>query len=204
MRVGCGRTLASLGVGATDAARLPTGPAVPRLGEFDDLAVQSGALGDQEQAVMARLSDHDFDLAATALATNIFRVATAMRRWLEQAALSGTGLSWTAFKVLWVLWIWGEHETRFIAVEADVTKGTLTGVVDTLERRGLVTRRRHDDDRRLVSIALTADGVEQIEAVFPRVNEQETILAGMLHPADQHAMIGGLRRLVTSLEEDRP
>lgn len=173
-----------------------------RLGDFDDLSVQSEALGDQEQAVMGRLSDADYDLQATALATNIFRVATAMRRRIEQVALRDTDLSWTAFKVLWVLWIWGEQETRFVAVEADVTKGTLTGVVDTLERRGLVERRRHTDDRRLVSIALTASGNDRIERVFPRVNDQEAAMVGMLHPADQHAMISGLRRLVRSLAEE--
>lgn len=172
------------------------------LAEFDDLAVQSDQLGSQEAAVMARLADAGHDLEATALASNVFRVATAMRRRLEQAALRSEGLSWTAFKVLWVLWIWGERETRFVAVEADVTKGTLTGVVDTLQGRGLVERRRHSDDRRLVSVALTPAGIELITATFPRFNAEERAVADLLHPADQHALVRGLRRLVTALEED--
>lgn len=172
------------------------------LAEFDDFTVQGDAVGHQEQAVMTRLRDADHDLEALALASNVFRVATAMRRRLEQRALHGTGLSWTAFKVLWVLWIWGERETRFVATEADVTKGTLTGVVDTLEKRGLVVRRRHDDDRRLVSIALSDDGLDLITEVFPAFNREERAIADLLHPADQHAMIGALRRLVHNLTDD--
>ncbi len=174
------------------------------LAEFDDLAVQSDHPGVQEQAVMARLADAGLDLPAMALASNVFRAATAMRRRLEQAALRDTDLSWTAFKVLWVLWIWGERETRFVAVEADVTKGTLTGVVDTLEKRGLVTRRRHSDDRRLVSIALTEAGATLIESIFPTFNGEERAIADLLHPADQHALVGGLRRLVAALQDEEP
>lgn len=174
------------------------------LGSFDDVAVQSEELGSQEQAVMERLADADHDLEALALASNVFRAATAMRRRLEQAALSNTDLSWTAFKVLWVLWIWGDSETRFVAVEADVTKGTLTGVVDTLERRELVHRRRHDDDRRLVSVGLTKVGNDLIESIFPTFNREERAIVNLLHPADQHALIRGLRRLVTALEKETP
>lgn len=171
------------------------------LAEFEDLAVQSDDLGTQEAAVMSRLAHAGLDLEATALASNIFRVATAMRRRLEQAALRESGLSWTAFKVLWVLWIWGERETRFIAIEADITKGTLTGVVDTLQRRGLVERRRHDGDKRLVSVGLSDEGTDLIERTFPIFNAEERAIANLLHPADQHALVRGLRRLVNTLEE---
>ncbi len=173
-----------------------------RLAEFNDIAVQADAMGDREQAVMARLRDADYDLEAMALAANVFRVATAMRRRLEQRALKETGLSWTAFKVAWVLWIWGECEVRFVAVEADVTKGTLTGVVDTLHKRGMVQRRRHEDDRRLVSLVLTDQGHQEMAQLFPAFNAEERAIADRLHPADQHAMIRSLRRLVASLDED--
>lgn len=172
------------------------------LAEFDDLAVQSDDLVEQEHRVLARLQDAGHDLEALALASNVFRAATAMRRRLEQAALREARLSWTAFKVLWVLWIWGERETRFVAVEADVTKGTLTGVVDTLERRGLVARRRHAEDRRLVSVALTEAGTDLIEGVYPAFNAQERAIADLLHPSDQHVLVRSLRRLVGALQAD--
>ena len=51
---------------------------------------------------------------------------------------------------MWVLWVWGEMETRELAIDAGITKATLTGVVGTLERRELVVRRRSSPDGRLV------------------------------------------------------
>jgi DNA-binding MarR family transcriptional regulator len=176
---------------------------VSNLAEFEDLAFQSEELVEQEQTVVRRLQDAGYDFEAMALASNVFRAATAMRRNLEQRVLADAALSWTAFKVLWVLWIWGERETSFLAVEADITKGTLTGVVDTLERRGLVTRQRRQDDRRLVQVGLTDDGRELIGQLFPVFNAEERAMADLVTDSDQRALVRGLRRLVAALPGHR-
>lgn len=39
-----------------------------------------------------------------------------------------------------------------------ITKGTLTGVLDRLEQKGLVTREASRDDRRSIVVHLTGDG----------------------------------------------
>lgn len=169
---------------------------------FEDLAVQTEDLLEQEQRVKSQLEDAGYDFQAMALASNVFRAATAMRRRLEQRVLAGTELSWTAFKVLWVLWIWGERETSFLAVEADITKGTLTGVVDTLERRGFVTRHRRDDDRRLVQVDLTDEGRQLIGSVFLQFNREERAIADLLEPRDQEALVRNLRRLIGALQPE--
>ncbi len=48
-----------------------------------------------------------------------------------------------------------------------ITKGTLTGVVDRLERKGLVTRETPPENRRSVIVRLTATGQQLFEQVFP-------------------------------------
>jgi MarR family 2-MHQ and catechol resistance regulon transcriptional repressor len=48
-----------------------------------------------------------------------------------------------------------------------ITKGTLTGVVDRLERKGLVTRETPPENRRSVIVQLTAAGQQLFEQVFP-------------------------------------
>lgn len=48
-----------------------------------------------------------------------------------------------------------------------ITKGTLTGVVDRLERKGLVTREIPPENRRSVIVYLTAAGQQLFEQVFP-------------------------------------
>ena len=49
-----------------------------------------------------------------------------------------------------------------------ITKGTLTGVLDRLVARGLITRGEDRDDARRVFIALTPEGERVFEATFLR------------------------------------
>lgn len=48
-----------------------------------------------------------------------------------------------------------------------VTKGTLTGIVDRLEQKGLVRREVPPDNRRSFTIVLTPAGEETFAQVFP-------------------------------------
>jgi hypothetical protein len=49
-------------------------------------------------------------------------VANAIRYRLERDVLAAENLSWGAFTVLFVLWIWGGQQTRHLAAEAGVSK----------------------------------------------------------------------------------
>ena len=117
--------------------------------------------------MQARLGGLPIDPHALAAVSNVFRVANAVRLHMERQVLGRDGISWTAFVVLWVLWVWGEQESRHLAAECGVSKATLTGVVGTLEGRGLVTRRRSRHDGRLVIVALTPTGRRMIRRLFP-------------------------------------
>jgi DNA-binding MarR family transcriptional regulator len=48
-----------------------------------------------------------------------------------------------------------------------ITKGTLTGVLDRMEARGLIRRGASDADRRQVFVALTPQGVRTFDRAFP-------------------------------------
>jgi len=49
-----------------------------------------------------------------------------------------------------------------------ITKGTLTGVIDRMEDKGLVKRVILPDDRRCTLVVLTAKGTKMFEQVFPQ------------------------------------
>jgi MarR family transcriptional regulator, organic hydroperoxide resistance regulator len=166
----------------------------PHQARLDDLM-------EAERDILAQLGDLPVDFDALALISNLYRAAAAIRREMEQTVLAEARLSWTAFVTLWVLWIWGEMETRHLAAEANVTKGTLTGVVDTLERRGLVDRERGQDDRRLVTVRLTVEGRELITDLFPRFNAQERRVARMVPGRQRKAMTNGLRSIIRGLSD---
>ena len=50
-----------------------------------------------------------------------------------------------------------------------ITKGTLTGVLDRLEQKGLVQRERGGEDRRQLFVMLTAEGEAIFKDIFPKV-----------------------------------
>lgn len=167
----------------------------------DDPPVHLDDLTQAERDIVTHLRNHglaiDFD--ALALVSNVHRAAAVLRRHLEQHVLDPERLSWTAFTVLWVLWIWGEMETRYLAAEANVAKGTLSGVLDTLEQRGLVARRRRTSDRRLVTAQLTDEGRSLITELFPRFNAEEQRVARLLTGRQRRIMTDGLRGIVRGL-----
>ena len=177
----------------TAAGRTVDGASRPRL---DDL-IQA------ERDIVARLDEVgiDADLDAFSTISNIYRAATAIRRHMETRVLAPEQLSWTAFVTLWVLWIWDEMEARHLAAEAGITKGTLTGVLDTLERRGLVVRRRRDDDRRLLSIRLTDDGQALLTRLYPVFNAEEAAVADLISHTDRASVAAGLRDIVRGIPD---
>ena len=168
--------------------------------------MSDGADGDLlnvEQAVRARTQGLDLDHRAMAVLSNIFRVSTAIRRHMESTVLAPDGLSWTAFVTLWCLWISGEMESRELAAAVGISKPTSTGVVTTLERRGLVRRSKGGGDGRMVRVALTTEGTRLIELLFPRFNAEESAVASALDPARQDQVAACLRTLLRGLEGRR-
>ena len=73
--------------------------------------------------------------------------------------------------------------------------GNVTTVLDNVERRGLVRRRRGPEDRRFVTVELTAEGRRFIKGVFPGHAADITRLFSALTAAEQ----GELARLCGKL-----
>lgn len=156
---------------------------------------------EREAQVAERVGElHDIDFAAMAMVSNIYRVANAVRNRAEREVLAGDSLSWTGFTALFVLWVWGPQETRHLAEECGVSKGTLTGIVTTLERRGLLERGGHPTDGRLVVVSLTAKGRAIIRRVFPAFNRQEAAVAAGLTEREQAQFTGLLRKVLRHVE----
>jgi DNA-binding MarR family transcriptional regulator len=156
----------------------------------------------RERDVQAHLGGLPIDPRAMAAVSNVFRVANAVRLHMERRVLGDDGISWTGFVVLWVLWVWGEQESRHLATECGVSKGTLSGVVSTLEGRGLVTRGRHPEDGRLVVVSLSPSGRRMIRRLYPRFNQQEALVVSRLDTAEQDQLAHLLREILRSVDPD--
>ncbi|MGE5227882.1 MAG: MarR family winged helix-turn-helix transcriptional regulator [Planctomycetaceae bacterium] len=154
-----------------------------------------------ERKVLEVLGDRPLDFAAMGAMSNLFRSAVAIRRHLEATVLAPDRLSWTSFVGLWVLWVWGELGANGFADAVGISRPTATGVIRTLEARGLVRRRGDADDRRTVLVSLTPEGLALIEALFPRFNAEEARVANALSPEEQQVLASMLRRIQNGLPD---
>ena len=92
------------------------------------------------------------------------------------------------------------------------TKGTLTGVLDRLEHRGLVERRQVGGDRRVTRVQLTPKGMDLFQQVFPaHAQFMRPFFAQALKASEVQVAKKLLRRvrdsfesMIVSLERERP
>ena len=157
-------------------------------------------LAETEKAMNAHVSGLALNFPAAAAVSSLYRAANAVRLHLTNTVLRERGLTWTGFVVLWVVWIWDGVETRQAAESAAISKATLTGVVKTLESRGLINRSVGEADRRLVNLELTPAGKALMEELYPLFNAAESEVVAGLSDRGVKDLTRSLRAIVTELE----
>ena len=108
--------------------------------------------------------------ALAALQAAARTIHLAMERWADDH-----GLSQGRLQVLFMLRKAGEHGIPLgrLAEMMRVSPRNVTGLIDGLERDGLVERTPDPNDRRSVHARLTASGRERIEAIWKPALEQQ-------------------------------
>lgn len=81
----------------------------------------------------------------------------------EHSVVKGSGLSPTQVHTIEVIGYSQELRMKELAERLGVTTGTLTIGIDKLEKKGLVERRPHQQDRRSWLVGLTEKGREVFE-----------------------------------------
>ena len=102
----------------------------------------------------------------------LVRAEASVRRAVS-SDLEREGLSAAGFSALILLTTAGGRlELKTLRRRLRWSKANATEVTATLERRGLVARRRHGEDRRAVVLELAPAGAELVERVFPGHTER--------------------------------
>jgi len=93
----------------------------------------------------------------------------------------------------------GSSQTA-LAERAGLNKSALVGIVDQLERRGLVERNRAVNDRRRYQLLVTAEGERTIDELFAVVSAEEASIRESLGKADTATLLALLDRAIEALE----
>lgn len=114
-----------------------------------------------------------------------------------------TGLTIPQIVVLHAVRHFGQLTTAAISRQADLSPATTVIILDKLEARGLVERRRSTSDRRIVHTALTDHGA-QILSEAPALLHRHFLDGFAQLPESERRAIVHAFRAVVSLLEPRP
>lgn len=81
-----------------------------------------------------------------------------------------------------------------------ITKGTLTGILDRLALKGLLTRLDNTNDGRSQNVALTESGQQLFEQVFPMHMQHLSAAFGQLSEQEMQHLTSALKQLRTAME----
>jgi DNA-binding MarR family transcriptional regulator len=138
---------------------------------------------------------------ASALATecfaNLWRAAELLMGLHNRHTLDQYRLSPSARGVLAVVEGAGEPlEPSVIADRLVVTTGSMTSLLDNLEKRGLIRRLPHPADRRKLLIDITPDARAIVDELLPALHARERdVIGAALTASEQRTLLGLLAKL---------
>jgi DNA-binding MarR family transcriptional regulator len=145
----------------------------------------------------------ELDVSPMEVLSRVTRLARHLDR-ARRSAFAALGLEPWEFDVLAALRRSGppyELSPGTLLAQTMVTSGTMTARVDKLTARGLVTRRRDEQDRRAVKVALTEDGRAAVDAALDGLLAHERAILANVTKADQASLAALLRDIVVPFDD---
>ena len=144
--------------------------------------------------------------SASDCSINLARTGALLLAELTRRRRPYADISVAAFQVLAIIEGEGRPLPPSVVAERMVTTtGTMTSLIDTLVRRGLVVRLPHPDDRRMLLIDITDAGREMVDLVLPvthRINKG--IFQVLSEDERQHLLelLGRVQERLTAIRDE--
>jgi len=135
-----------------------------------------------------------FSSYTTSLWIRFLRFSLQSHKKLE-ADLDKAGLTPPQFYVLATIGYAGGLPFGEIGAKMMVTVSNLTGIVDRLEEKKLVTRKRDENDRRVVHVVLTEKGAKLYKNTIPVFESSAAKIFAILRSPEQKELSALLRKL---------
>ncbi|MBL9020790.1 MAG: MarR family transcriptional regulator [Myxococcales bacterium] len=140
-----------------------------------------------------------------AIVETIIYLYTESRRLTKQAARE-LGLTGPQLTVIKLLETFGDLSLSSLSERIRAQNSTVTGIIDRMEREGLVSRERSTSDRRVVYIRLTPKGSELAKSIAVEPMEIMRGVLGALNREDSRDLLrilGKLQKRVRTLVKER-
>ncbi|MFC3041718.1 MarR family winged helix-turn-helix transcriptional regulator [Virgibacillus xinjiangensis] len=118
---------------------------------------------------------------------------TVMERVKED--IKNYGMKSSDFAVLEALYHKGRLTVKQISEAVLINTGSITYVIDKLEAKGLLERQPCTEDRRVVYIHITEEGILLMDEIFPKHQEViEEIFSGISHQ-EKETIVEALKKI---------
>lgn len=144
------------------------------------------------------------DRRATECVVNLLRTESLVAGALTRC-LRTRGLSVATFNVLMILE--GAREPlcpNEIGERLLVTRGTVTGLLDSLERQGRIRRAPHPGDRRMLLIQITDRGRRALDELLPEHFSGEADMMSPLAAREKETLVRLLGKIQAHLRREAP
>jgi DNA-binding MarR family transcriptional regulator len=139
---------------------------------------------------------------------HLLRAADDLHR-AREASFASANLSCGRFTVLMLLLDKEQNRPHQrtpaeLAETVGCTRATITGLVDTLERDGLVRREPDPNDRRMMAVHLTHKGQDLLHSVLPGHFKRMAALMSPLSESDRKVLVRLLAKIATPTFGEEP
>lgn len=122
--------------------------------------------------------------------------ADTLLRYIEITMKQDSVISRLQGSALYFLLLKGGESTPSRLAKAMLrSKHSVTKIIDSLEKEGMIVRSFTNRDRRVTSIKLTARGLEHLKQRFTRGNERAEKVMGCLTSAEQKELVALTERM---------
>jgi MarR family transcriptional regulator, negative regulator of the multidrug operon emrRAB len=135
---------------------------------------------------------------ATQVILTLNRAANVVVYDLEASVHRPRGLSWSAFRLLFVVWLAGPLEAKEAARLAGMSRQAVSNLTKALLAAGLMQRAPGERDARSVMLSLSQSGLQVMTEVYREHNEREQAWASGLTEAEQKSLVKLLDKLITN------
>ena len=138
--------------------------------------------------------------------TNSDSVMIALRKIIQAIDMNSkklvkrVGLTGPQLVILQEISSLGEVTAGEIARAVSLSQATLTGILERMEKRGLLSRRRSEHDKRRVMVRITDSGKKVLEDAPSLMQEEFVDGFSSLQEWEQNMILSSLQRLVSIMD----
>jgi len=167
-----------------------------------DIGIDANELGFWSFIELAkeRLGSEVFetDFMATEVLLSLNRAANVVTYDLETAVHRPHGLSWSEFRLMFVIWLVGSVEPKNAARLTGMSRAVVSNLAKKLEESGYASRVPGKKDGRSIQLSLTDKGIEKIRETYRDHNQRENVWVSSLTDIEQTVLVMLLNKLVNN------